>query len=140
MKITDQSLNSYIQSLPAKRKKDLEALIRLMSEITSVKPMIWGTIVGYGHLYYQYASGHQGEMPVFSFASRQKAITLYLNCDLSKYDLSRIGKTTQGVGCLYIKSLNNIDMKALKILIKTVILDVQSMPHIKSITVPLINE
>ncbi len=133
MKITDHSVDSYIQTLSPKRKKDLEGLLGLMKEITLVKPKMWGSIVGYGHVSYQYASGHQGEMPVFSFASRQKAITLYLNCDLSKYDLSHLGQTTQGVGCLYIKSLDDIDMNRLKVLIKTVIGDVQSMDHIQSI-------
>ena len=133
MKITELSVDSYIQTLSPKRKTDLQGLLGLMKEITPVKPKMWGSIVGYGHVSYQYASGHQGEMPVFSFASRQKAITLYLNCDLSKYDLSRLGQTTQGVGCLYIKSLDDIDMNRLKDLIKTVIGDVQSMDYIQSI-------
>lgn len=139
MKITEHSMDSYFQTLSPKRKKDMEGLLGLLKEITPVKPKMWGSIVGYGHVSYQYASGHQGEMPVFSFASRQKAITLYLNCDLSEYDLSHLGQTTQGVGCLYIKSLDAIDLSRLKDLIKTVINDVQSMPHIQSINEPLSN-
>lgn len=139
MKITEHSIYDYIQTSPSRQKKDLEILLNLMKEITPVRPKMWGSIIGYGQVSYQYASGHRGEMPVFSFASRQKAITLYLNCDLSKYDLSHIGQTTQGVGCLYIKSLYDIDLNRLKDLIKMVINDVQSMPYIISIDEPLGN-
>lgn len=138
MKPTHVSVESHVQSLPASKQTDVQHLLELFKEITEVHPKMWGTIIGYGHVTYQYASGHQGEMPVISFAARQKALTLYLNCDLSRYDLSPLGPTTQGVGCLYIKHLDMINRDALKTLIKSVIDDVQSMESVQTIIQPVI--
>lgn len=137
MKPTQDSVENHIESLSASKQTDVHHLLKLFKEITEVPPKMWGSIIGYGHVAYQYASGHQGEMPVVSFAARQKALTLYLNCDLSRYDLSLLGPTMQGVGCLYIKHLDTINQDALKTLIKSVIDDVQSMESVETVIQPV---
>jgi len=58
---------------------------------------------------------------IIGFSPRKQAIALYLAGGLEPLneELSRLGKHTTGKGCLYIKSLNDIDIPTLnKILTK----------------------
>ena len=137
MKINPQTVADYIQTLPQAKLSDMQKMVELLTDITHVSPKLWGTIIGFGHVAYQYKSGHTGEMPIIGFASRQKAITFYLNCDLSRYDLSQLGTYTTGVGCLYVKKLSDIHLSVLKKIFILVIQDVQTMASISSIIEPI---
>ena len=58
-------------------------------------------------------------MPLFGFANRKQAITLYLSYDINKYEeLNTLGKHKTGQGCLYINKLEDIDIDVLEDLIK----------------------
>lgn len=95
-----------------------------MEEVTGVTPVMWGTgIVGIGNNHYVYASGREGDTPAVSFAARKNKITLYgvifylenkENVDLAK----QLGPHTHGKGCLYIKTLDGINLAILKKMIK----------------------
>ncbi|MCU0104794.1 DUF1801 domain-containing protein [Acholeplasma vituli] len=118
MNITNVDVRNYIDSLDPKRKPDVLYLIDLMSEITGLKPKLWGTIVGFGKLHYQYKTGHSGDMPIIGLASRKQAITLYLSFEINQYEeLSHLGKVTYGKSCLYIKTLKDVDLDVLRSLI-----------------------
>lgn len=114
MKITHHSIDSYIKTLEETRKNDVIKIIELMQSFFTCPPKLWGSIIGFGHVRYQYPTGNGGIMPILSLASRKKAITLYLGYDLSKYKLDELGPVSHGKGCLYIKSLNHIDQAKLK--------------------------
>lgn len=134
---TKPTVHSYIDTLSPSRNAQIQTLIEWMKSITSVTPKMWGTMIGYGHVTYQYASGHQGEMPIFAFAPRQKALTFYLNCDVSSYDVSKLGPSTQGVGCLYLKNLDQVDPEAFKALAQKVIRDVTALDVIQTVIEPV---
>jgi hypothetical protein len=103
------------------RRADAKALAKLMQKITGNKPTMWGpSIVGFGSYHYTYESGREGDMPVVGFSPRKAANVLYgtLGFPGAEALLAKLGKHTTGKGCLYIKKLADVDMKALEALIE----------------------
>ena len=120
-KATDASVQGYFDSIAGEaRRKDCEALAGLMAKATGHPPSMWGSsIVGFGSRHYQYESGREGDMCVVGFASRKGDISLYgLNAAPSHAELvARLGRHKAGKGCLYIRSLGDIDLKVLEQLV-----------------------
>ena len=122
-KPTTRSVELFLDDLiPEQRKKDSWTLYRLMEKITGSQGVLWGTsIIGFGDYHYKYASGREGDWFLTGFSPRKNALTLYLMCDISHefIDFSTLGKHKKGKGCLYIKRLDDVDLKALENIIKT---------------------
>ena len=89
----------------------------MMSKVTNSKPAMWGeSIVGFGDTHLKYASGRELDWFKIGFSPRKKEISLYVVCqssDLSEL-LIQLGPHRSGKGCLYIKSLEDINLKILK--------------------------
>lgn len=114
---TQDSVAAFLMTIKdEKRRKDISAIIDLITKHTGLEAKMWGTsIVGFGIYHYKYESGHEGSAPLTGIASRANAITLYLG---SKFDereelLSEFGKYKMGKGCIYIQKLEDIDTKIL---------------------------
>ena len=122
-KPTTRSVELFLDNLIHKqRKKDSWTLYRLMEKITGSQGVLWGTsIIGFGDYHYKYGSGREGDWFLTGFSPRKNALTLYLMCDISHefIDFSTLGKHKKGKGCLYIKRLDDVDLKALENIIKT---------------------
>ena len=122
-KPTTRSVELFLDNLiPKQRKKDSWTLYRLMEKITGSQGVLWGTsIIGFGDYHYKYGSGREGDWFLTGFSPRKNALTLYLMCDISDefIDFSTLGKHKKGKGCLYIKRLDDVDLKALENIIKT---------------------
>ncbi len=103
------------RSSPAMRRRDAETLTALMQEISGREPVTWGTIIGFGSCHYVYPTGTEGDMPLLAFAPRKTATTIYLE-STEEYaaELADLGPHTTGVGCLYIKDLEQIDLDVLR--------------------------
>lgn len=98
-------------------RKDCEALIEMMSAASGEGPVMWGSaIIGFGTRHYVYASGREGDTMILGFSPRKQAIALYLagGLDPLKAELAKLGKHTTGKGCLYLKSLKDVDAEVLK--------------------------
>ena len=79
--------------------------------------MLWGKdIVGFGRQNYYYSSGRSGEWFVMGFSPRKQALTLYITANLESHteQLDHLGTYKRGVGCLYIKRLEDIDIAVLQ--------------------------
>ncbi len=78
-KATDASVAGYLSAIgDESRRKDCEALAKLMTRATKQKPKMWGTsIVGFGSYHYKYESGREGDMCVAGFSSRKGDISIY---------------------------------------------------------------
>lgn len=117
-KPTAKSVQAYIGKITDPDvRKDCNTIISIMEAVTKQKPVMWGTaIVGFGSYHYVYESGREGDMPVVAFSARKQAITLYLcgGLELFKAELPNLGKYTNGKGCLYIKSLDDVNTAVLK--------------------------
>jgi hypothetical protein len=117
MQPSDASVADFIEKVaPAKRKRDAQTLLDLMTRITGEPPVLWGTIVGFGQYHYRYESGHEGDAPAAGFAPRKAASTIYLANGVGAHEdlLGKLGPHTTGAGCLYIKDLEAIDLSVLE--------------------------
>lgn len=102
-----------------KRRADAKQLAEIMHEATGEPAVMWGTsIVGYGTYSYKYASGQEGDWMRVGFSPRKQALVLYGLQD-GKADVSKLGKTKLGKGCVYVNKLEDIDLTELKKLITT---------------------
>ncbi|GAA2910574.1 hypothetical protein JOD62_001688 [Microbacterium keratanolyticum] len=103
------------RSSPATRRRDAETLTALMQEISGREPVTWGTIIGFGSCHYVYPTGTEGDMPLLAFAPRKTATTIYLeSTDEYAAELADLGPHTTGLGCLYIKDLEQVDLDVLR--------------------------
>ena len=90
---------------------------------------MWGSsIVGFGTQHLKYASGRELDWMVIGFSPRKQNLTLYIPGSLESYAdlLKKLGKHTTGKGCLYVKSLKDVDTKVLKELIQRSIKETKS--------------
>ena len=118
---TRTSVTKYIAALPDERRRgEARSLVRLLRAATGDPPVMWGpSIIGFGRCKYAYASGRTGEMPRVAFSPRKPALVVYLMPGFEGADalLAKLGPHSRGKACLYIKSLDKIDERVLKMLV-----------------------
>ena len=114
------SVDAFLEKLPKEVREDCRAIVNLMKKATGEEPRMWGTsIVGFGRYHYKGASGREGEWMITGFSPRKANLSLYILSGLDKEVelLKKLGKHTTGKGCLYIKRLSDVDVKALEQLV-----------------------
>jgi hypothetical protein len=121
-KPTGASVAEFLKAIPDERRRsDCRIVLRMMQEITRARPKMWGkSIVGFGSHHYQYASGREGDWFVMGFSPRKQDLTLYLMSGVERHRelLGRLGKHKTGVGCLYLKTLDDVDLPTLRRLLR----------------------
>jgi hypothetical protein len=117
-KPTTLSVTAFLKKVsPEQKRTDCLELARSMRRASGKSPKMWGTkIVGFGSYDYTYASGHSGTYFRVGFSPRASAIAVYfVQClDQLKPELAKLGKFKRGGGCLYIRSLADVDVKVLE--------------------------
>jgi hypothetical protein len=121
-KPTDASVGKFLASIKDEgRRKDCETIVRLMKKATKSEPRMWGTsIVGFGSYHYTYASGREGDWMMMGFSPRKQNLTLYILPGIDAFApmLKTLGPHSRGGSCLYIKRLEDIDLKVLESMLK----------------------
>ena len=116
------SVSAFLGSIEDDRKrKDARAVAGMMREITGSRASMWGeNIVGFGSYHYKYASGREGDWFLAGFSPRTQALTLYIMAGFKGADslLKKLGKYKTGKSCLYIKTLDDVDLPTLRKLIE----------------------
>jgi len=116
-KATQASVDGYIAAInDESRRKDCEALAKLMAKATKQQPTMWGTsIVGFGSYHYKYESGREGDSCLTGFSSRKGDISIYLMASFPGHDelLAKLGKHKMAKACLYVRKLSDVDLKVL---------------------------
>ncbi|WP_129785051.1 DUF1801 domain-containing protein [Promicromonospora panici] len=119
---TDEDPAAFLAAVtPAVRRRDAQTLRDLMERVTGEAPRMFGTsMVGFGEYHYRYASGHSGHAPAAAFAPRKAASTVYLADGVGAHAdlLARLGPHTTGVGCLYLKDLEAVDLAVLEEIVR----------------------
>jgi len=116
----NESVRTHLDRVtPEKRRRDAETLLKLMTRTTGQSPRLWGSVIGFGRYHYKYASGREGDSATAGFAPRKAATVIYLPDGIGRYDqqLRQLGPHTTGVGCLYIKDLDAIDISVLEAIV-----------------------
>lgn len=120
---TDVDVHEFLAAAaPEKRREDGVALESIFTDVTGTDPVMWGpTIVGYGSFQYISPSNprNRGHWPKTGFSPRRAQLSLYGLKDLPAGAklLPRLGKYTEGAGCVYVRKLEDIDEAVLRKLI-----------------------
>jgi len=121
-KPTRESVSKFIRAIPDERlREDCQLLTTLMGEATGARPKMWGpSMVGFGCYHYKYASGREGDWFLTGFSPRKANLTLYIMSGFDEVEdlLAKLGKHKTGKSCLYVRSLEDLDLAVLKRLIR----------------------
>jgi hypothetical protein len=119
---TSRSVAAFLKEIQDEGiRTDCRTLVRIMEEITGSKASLWGTsIVGFGMYHYRYESGREGDWFLAGFSPRKKNLTIYIMAGFDRYDelMRKLGKFKAGKSCLYVSSLEDINIPTLKQLIR----------------------
>jgi hypothetical protein len=112
---TPSDVDVILDKADPPRRAQAEEVLELMRSTTGAEPVAWGTMIGFGRQPYTTADGKEREWFAVGLAPRKAALTLYgltyygTNTDL----LERLGPHSTGKGCLYLKSLDEVDREVL---------------------------
>jgi hypothetical protein len=121
-KETDSNVDDFINKVTEESKrKDSYIVLELMQKATGEKPKMWGSsIIGFGNkIYKSPASGREVAWFKIGFSPRKANFSLHLVLDIKQHEntLQKLGKYKNGVGCLYITRLSDVDITVLEQLI-----------------------
>lgn len=121
-KENDASVSGFIaQIADDQRRQDCEQLLKLFTEAVGAPAKMWGTsIVGFGSYTYKRSNGEEGDWFLAGFSPRKQNLTIYIMAGFTRYEdvLKELGKFTHSKGCLYMKKLDDVDVKVLGKLVK----------------------
>lgn len=119
---TTASVTAFLATVKdPQRKKDCLTVSKLMKQATGKPAKLWGSsIVGFGDVVVQ---GKSLAVPWFlvGFSPRKAALTLYLGVahdGMLQAHLDALGPHQRGMGCLYLRSLAEVDLKVLEKMIR----------------------
>ncbi len=120
---TTDSPDVFIGRVESARQRDeAREIVTWMTELSDCPPRMWGpSIIGFGQYHYRYESGREGDMPRLAFSPRKGNTVFYINGGFENYAeiMDRLGKYKTGKGCLYIRSLADVDKTALVELLRS---------------------
>lgn len=119
---TSASVAAFLERVPnARQREDAHKVAALMQRLTGDEPRMWGSsIVGFGTYTYFYESGRSGDWPLVGFAPRAKELVLYIMSGFDEHlELMRgLGRYKTGKSCLYVRTLDDINLPVLTRLIE----------------------
>ncbi|ASK66359.1 hypothetical protein CFK39_11620 [Brachybacterium avium] len=110
----------HVAGLEPRRRRDGEALLEIFGAATGASATMWGpSMIGYGEVHYRYATGREGDTFQLGFSPRKAELALYglQGFPHSEELLERLGRHRRGAGCLWVRSLEGIDLEVLRELI-----------------------
>ncbi|HOC24909.1 MAG TPA: DUF1801 domain-containing protein [bacterium] len=121
-RVNEASVTEFLNSVSdEQRRNDCLEILAVMKKITKEEPKMWGaSIVGFGSYHYKGKGGREGDWMLTGFSPRKQNLVLYLMGGFDDHAelLSKLGKFTTGVGCLYIKKLEDVDRTILEKLVQ----------------------
>ena len=123
-KKNNASVPAFIKTVEDDQKrKDAKELVKIFKEVTKLPAKMWGTsIIGFGSYHYKSdRSSQEGDWPLTGFSPRKANVSIYIMPGFKTFGplLKKLGKhKVSGGSCLYIKKLEDIDVKVLKEIIK----------------------
>jgi len=120
-KKTTVRVSDFINAIEDDQKrKDAKTLVSMMKKATNATPVMWGpAIIGFGDHDFYGASGKPTPWFKVGFSPRKAALSLYLMGGKDQALLAKLGPTSMGAGCLYIKRLDDVHTPTLQKLITT---------------------
>ncbi|GHA11962.1 hypothetical protein GCM10007989_02910 [Devosia pacifica] len=110
------------------RRADAAVLLEMMQRLTGYPPRLWRPgMAGFGTYHYHYESGHSGTSFRVGFAPRKANTVVYIMIGFMQQQdlLDRLGPHTTGKSCLYLKSLEAVDLDILEQLISRSLIEME---------------
>lgn len=110
-------INHFISTVDSiSKQSDSKVLLALLEKASGYKPMLSGSIIGFGKYHYQYDSGREGDAAVIAFSPRKQNLVVYIMPGFTELEelLSKLGKYKLGKSCLYINKLSDINLSVLE--------------------------
>jgi hypothetical protein len=134
-KPTKESVTAFLNKIQDQQlRDDCFQILEMMEKASNSDPVMWGSaIIGFGTFHYVYESGREGDTMVIGFSPRKQNISLYLMGGLKniEVELSKLGKYKTGKGCIYIKSLKDVNSEVLKRIFAKAYKEAQNKSSIK---------
>lgn len=115
---TDEAVAAFIAAIPDDgQRADAEALAAMMARVTGEAAQVWDNkMVGFGTYSYRTGAGHKGQWIRTGFAVRKGTLTVHLMDGVKTHEaaLASLGPYRNGVSCLYIKRLADVDADVLE--------------------------
>jgi len=115
---TKASVTDFVKAIADdQRKKDAQAIIKIMKEQSGFEPKMWGpAIIGFGSYHYKYESGHEGDAPLVGFSPRKAEFAIYLTSQFDNREelLKQFGKHKSAKACIYFKKMEDINVDVFK--------------------------
>lgn len=129
-KATKASVTQFINAIDdEQRRRDCQEVLAMMTRATRAKPVMWGpAIVGFGDHEYVGSNGKSMKWFQAGFSPRKAALTLYLMGGKDEKLLAKLGTSTTGAGCLYIKKLDDVHRPTLQKLIADSVKRLRALP------------
>lgn len=128
---TKASVKGFLEAVADETKrKDSFRIVELMKDQTGFEPKMWGpSIVGFGSYHYKYDSGHEGDAPLAGFSPRKDSLVIYIATSFDQREelLQQLGKHKSSKSCVYIKKLDDVDLKVLMKLVTLSMKQVKKM-------------
>lgn len=117
-KPTKSSVTAFLNRIKDRKlREDCFAILEMMQKVSKHEPVMWGSaIIGFGTYHYVYESGREGDSILIGFSPRKQNISIYLMGGLNQVEneLTKLGEYKTGKGCLYIKSLSDVNAEVLE--------------------------
>lgn len=120
---TEQPVEEFLDAgATARRIREGHELNQIFTEASGTHGVMWGpSMVGFGQYNYMSPANKRtkGIWPKVGFSPRKAKISLYGLKDLPAGQelLPQLGKYTEGMGCVYVNKLEDIDLDVLRELI-----------------------
>lgn len=116
-KPTNVSVEEFLATIDEKRQTEARTIMAMMQKISGAHATMWGpSIIGYGSQHYKSEAGREGDMPILGFSPRKAKLSIYFYEGFDRYgkELEKLGKHSNGMGCLYINKLSDVDQTVLQ--------------------------
>lgn len=120
-KATAASVEDFIRTVgDEKKQSDSFQIIKMMAQATGEEPKMWGTsLIGFGHVRLTSPNtGRETDWFRIGFSPRKGNFSLYVGVEKHVEALKKLGKHKTGKGCLYIQSLEDVDVTVLDQIIR----------------------
>ena len=118
------SVEEYLSMVTGDRKKEIDFLHNFIQKaVPKLKPHYASNMIGYGSFYYLDSKKQKKDWPIIALANQKNYITIYV-CTIvedkaaaEKYK-KELGKLTKGITCIRFKTIGEINLETLKIVLK----------------------
>jgi hypothetical protein len=138
---TEANVDAFLNGITnVQRRADAFRVLEIMKEVTGQPARMWGpTMVGFGEFHYVYESGHEGDTFLAGFSPRKDSLVLYFMAGLQRFaaELEQLGKVKAGKGCLYVKTLADVDLAVLREMIRANVAELTALAKARSQSKPV---